>query len=79
MNTTLSPVTGQRFAALQGELIGLVAQDYTGLTPKLEQIFRAFEFTQIELAVYRDRSYAQGARRGQARSPGRASAWRQAK
>ena len=68
MNTTLSPVTVQRFAALQGELIGLVAQDYTGLTPKLEQIFRAFEFTQIELAVYRDRSYAQGARRGRAPS-----------
>jgi hypothetical protein len=30
------------------------------LTPKLEQIFRAFEFTQIELAVYRQRGYAQG-------------------
>ena len=60
MNTTLSPVTVQRFAALQGELIGLVEQDYTGLTPKLEQIIRAFEFTQIELAVYRDRGYAQG-------------------
>jgi hypothetical protein len=47
---------------LQGELITLVEQDYTGLTPKLEQIIRAFEFTQIELAVYRDRGYAQ--RRG---------------
>ena len=35
-------------------------QDYTGLTPKLEQIIRAFEFTQLELAVYRDRGYAQG-------------------
>ena len=60
MNTTLSAVTVQRFSALQGELIGLVEQDYTGLTPKLEQIIRAFEFTQIELAVYRDRGYAQG-------------------
>lgn len=62
MHTTLSPVTVQRFVALQGELIGLVEQDYTGLSPKLEQIIRAFEFTQIELAVYRDRGYAQ--RRG---------------
>lgn len=57
MNTTLSPVTVQRYLALQGELIGLVEQDYTGLTPKLEQIIRAFEFTQIELAVYRERGY----------------------
>jgi hypothetical protein len=65
MNTTLSPVTVQRFVALQGELIALVEQDYTGLTPKLEQIIRAFEFTQIELAVYRDRSYAQGRGVGQ--------------
>ena len=65
MNTALSPVTVQRFAALQGELIGLVEQDYTGLTPKLEQIIRAFEFTQIELAVYRERGYAQGRRVGQ--------------
>jgi hypothetical protein len=48
MNTTLSPVTVQRFSALQGELIGLVEQDYAGLSPKLEQIIRAFEFTQIE-------------------------------
>lgn len=59
-NTTLSPVTVPRFVALQGELIGLVQQDYTGLTPNLEQIIRAFEFTQIELAVYCDRGYAQG-------------------
>jgi hypothetical protein len=65
MNTTLSPVTIQRFSALQGELIGLVEQDYTGLTPKLEQIIRAFEFTQIELAVYRDRGYGQGRGAGQ--------------
>jgi hypothetical protein len=36
---------------LQGELIGLVDQNYAGHTPKLEQIIRAFEFTQIELAV----------------------------
>jgi hypothetical protein len=50
-NTTLSPVTAQRFVALQGELITLVEQDYTGLPPKLEQIIRAFEFTQIELMV----------------------------
>ena len=62
MNTILSPVTVQRFSALQGELIGLLERDYTGLTPKLEQIIRAFEFTQIELTVYRDRGYAQ--RRG---------------
>lgn len=62
MNTTLSPVTVQRLTILQGELIGLVEQDYAGLTPKLEQIIRAFEFTQIELAVYRDRGYGQ--RRG---------------
>jgi len=65
MNTTLSPVTVQRFSALQGELIGLVELDYTGLTPKLEQVIRAFEFTQIELAVYRDRGYAQGRGVGQ--------------
>jgi hypothetical protein len=65
MHTTLSPVTVERFSALQGELIGLVEQDYVGLTPKLEQIIRAFEFTQIELAVYRDRGYAQGRGVGQ--------------
>jgi hypothetical protein len=64
-NTTLSPVTVQRFSSLQGELIGLVEQDWVGLTPKLEQIIRAFEFTQIELAVYRDRGYAQGRGVGQ--------------
>ena len=68
MNTTLSPVTVQRFSALQGERITLVEQDYTGLTPKLEQIIRAFEFTQIELAVYRDRGYAQGRGVGQPES-----------
>ena len=60
MNTTLSPVTVQRFTALQGELIGLVEQDYSGLTPKLEQFIQALEFTQIELAVFLDRHYAQG-------------------
>ena len=65
MNTTLSPVTVQRFSALQGELIALVEQDCMGLSPKLEQIIRAFEFTQIELAVYRDRGYAQGRGVGQ--------------
>lgn len=65
MNTTLSPVTVQRFCALQGELIGLVEQDFAGLTPKLEQIMRAIEFTQIELAVYRDRGYGQGRGAGQ--------------
>lgn len=65
MNTTLSPVTVQRFVALQGELLGLAEQDYTGLSPKLEQIIRAFEFTQIELAVYRERGYAQGRGVGQ--------------
>jgi Transposase domain (DUF772) len=65
LNTTLSPVTVQRFSALQGELVGLIEQDYMGLTPKLEQIIRAFELTQIELAVYRDRGYAQGRGVGQ--------------
>ena len=62
MNTTLSAVTVQRFRAVQSELIGLVEQDYAGLSPKLEQIIRAFEFTQIELMVYRERGYGQ--RRG---------------
>ena len=57
MNTTLSPVTAQMFSALQGELITLVEQDFTGLSPKLAQIIRAFEFTQFELAAYRDRGY----------------------
>jgi hypothetical protein len=33
-----------------------------------EQIIRAFEFTQIELAVYRDRGYAQGRGVGQPES-----------
>lgn len=65
MNTTLSPVTVQRFFALQGELIGLVELDYTGLNPKLEQIIRAFEFTQIELSVYLERGYGQGRGAGQ--------------
>jgi hypothetical protein len=65
MNTTLSPVTVQRISALQGDLIGLVEQDFAGLTPKLEQIIRALEFTQIELAVYRERGYAQGRGVGQ--------------
>ena len=65
MNTILSPVTVQRFITLQGELIGLVEQVCSGLTPKLEQIIRAFEFTQIELTVYRDRGYAQGRGAGQ--------------
>ena len=51
-NIILSPVTVQRFVALQGERIGLVDLDDAGLSPKLEQIIRAFEFTQIELAVY---------------------------
>ena len=51
-NIILSPVTVQRFVALRGELIGLVDLDYAGLSPMLEQIIRAFEFTQIELAVY---------------------------
>ena len=52
-NTTLSPVTVQRFSALHAELIALVEQDDTGLPPKLEQIIRAFKFIQIEMAVYR--------------------------
>lgn len=50
---------------MQGELVALIEQDYAGLTPKLEQIIRAFEFTQIELAVYRERGYAQGRGVGQ--------------
>jgi hypothetical protein len=33
-----------------------IEQDYTGLPPKLEQIIRALEFTQIELPVYCDRA-----------------------
>jgi hypothetical protein len=65
MHTTLSPVTVHRFSALQGELIALVDQDFGGLSPKLEQIIRAFEFTQIELAVYRERGYASGRGVGQ--------------
>ena len=32
MNSTLSPVTAQRIVAMQTELIGLVEQDYAGLT-----------------------------------------------
>jgi hypothetical protein len=68
MNTTLSPVAVQRFSALQGERITLAEQDYTGLTPKLEQVIRACEFTPIELAVYRDRGYAQGRGVGQPES-----------
>jgi len=48
----LSPVTVQRFVALQGKLIGLVDLDDAGLSTKLEQIIRTLEFTQIELAVY---------------------------
>jgi len=59
MNTTLNSITFQRFRALQNEIIPLVEQDYAGLTPKLEQIIRAIELTQIELLVFRDRGYAQ--------------------
>ena len=55
----------QRFFDFKGEVIGLVDQDSTGLTPKLEQIIHNFEFTQIELAVSRDRGYAQGRGVGQ--------------
>ena len=65
MNTTLSPVTGQRLFARQTELIELVGQDHGGLSLKLEQIIRAFEYTQIELAVYRERGYGQGGGGGQ--------------
>jgi len=65
MNTTLSPVTGQRLFARQTELVELVGQDYGGLSPKLEQIIRAFEYKQIELAVYRERGYGQGRGAGQ--------------
>lgn len=59
MNTTLNSVSIQRFRALQGEIIPLVEQDYAGLTPRLEQMIRAFELTQIELLVFRERGYAQ--------------------
>ena len=69
MSTTLSPATVQGYLALQGERIALVEQDYTGLTPKLEQIIRAFEFTQIELAVYREWGSAQGRGAGQVAAP----------
>lgn len=65
MNTTLSPITVQRFQALQSELVKLVEEDYAGLSPKLEQIIRAFEFTQIELTVYQERGYTQGRGVGQ--------------
>lgn len=58
MNTTLSPVTVQRFFALQGELLGMVEQDFSGLTPKLEQLIRTMEITQIELMVYQDQRYS---------------------
>jgi len=60
MNTTLNSVTVQRFRALQTEIIPLGEQDYAGLSPKLEQIIRAFELTQIELVVFRDRGYGTG-------------------
>ena len=59
MNTTLDSITVQRFRALQGEIIPLVEQDFAGLTPKLEKIIRAFELSQIESIVFRDRGYAQ--------------------
>jgi len=59
MNTTLNSVTVQRFHALQDEIIPLVQQDYAGLSPKLEQMIRTFEMSQIELIVFRDRGYAQ--------------------
>ena len=65
MNTTLSPVTAQRFFALQSELLGVVEQDFAGLTPKLEQMIRAFELTQIEQLVYLDRNYGQKRGTGQ--------------
>ena len=51
--------------ARQMELIELVEQDFGGLSPKLEQIIRAFEYTQIELAVYRERGYGQARGVGQ--------------
>jgi len=65
MNTTLSPVTVTRFFTLQGELVPLVERDFAGLSPKLEQLIRAFEWTQIERAVYRDRGYGQPRTAGQ--------------
>ena len=34
LHSTLSAVTVHRFSALQGELVALVEQDHTGLTPK---------------------------------------------
>jgi hypothetical protein len=65
MHTTLSAVTAQRFFALQGELIVQIEHDYGGLTPKLEQLIRAFEFTQIERMVHQARGYAQARGVGQ--------------
>jgi hypothetical protein len=74
MNTTLSPVTVQRFFALQGELVGMVEKDFSGLTPKLEQLIRIMEITQIELMVYQDRRYSD--RRGVASPRQIAAPWR---
>lgn len=74
MSSTLSPVTVQIFSTPQGELICLVGRNYTGLTPNLKQIIRAFEFTQNELAVCRQRGYAQGRGAGSLRQI--AAPWR---
>ena len=60
MNTTLSPVTAQRFFALQNDWVALVAlagQDFGGTSPKWEPLIRAFQLTPLELAVHRARGY----------------------
>ena len=59
MNTTLSPVTVQRFVALQGDLIALVEKDFCAISPKLEQLIRVMEISQIELMVHSDQGYSQ--------------------
>jgi hypothetical protein len=38
MNATLSPVTVQRFAALQSDLIALVEKDFGAISPKLAAV-----------------------------------------
>ena len=65
MNTTFSSMTVQRFLVNQGELIELVEEEIGGLTPKVEQIVRAFDFSQIERAVYVARGYGNGRGAGQ--------------
>jgi hypothetical protein len=65
MNSTLSPVSACSTNPMSSPGKAENLWTVTGLTPKLGQTIRAFEFTQIELAVYRDRGYAQGRGVGQ--------------